>query len=257
MKNLYNESSFAELIESNRIYQFFTEKMDVPIGLYNKPIKDVCHKMKLNAELIDALLKSYDDNFEFPYKKLNSFGVHELLAYLKLTHRFYLTKKLPEIEQSTLHVFDKYSSSHQLLVFLCVFFCDYKKKLEDHINYEEQKLFPYIQKLIQLDNGNETSENILIVLNSFSAKSFIQNHSPIEDELHEVRKTILKYTETKATPLPYRVFLSQLQYFEIELCKHAMIEDNVLIPKVIELEAKLLKKADGVTLNKLNFSSPS
>jgi len=254
MKNQYNESSFAELIESNRIYQFFTDKIDLPLDLYNKPIKDVCHEMDLDKNLINSLLQSYDDNYEFPYDELNTFSITDLLTYLRLTHRFYLSKKLPEIEQTVVHIFNKYNHSHKMLVYLCIFFCDYKKKLEEHINFEEKKLFPYIQKLTDLENANETSENVFMVLNSFSAKAFIQNHTQIEDDLQEVRKTILKYTESKATPLPYRVFLSQLQYFEVELCKHAMLEDNVLIPKVIELEAALLKKAASATLNKLNFS---
>jgi regulator of cell morphogenesis and NO signaling len=41
------------------------------------------------------------------------------------------------------------------------------------------------------------------------------------------------------TPLPYRVFLNQVELFEMELRKHAIIEDHVLVPMAREMEAKL------------------
>lgn len=251
---MYRQSCFNELIEHNRIYQYFTDKMDVPSHLYKERIPKVCEAMDLNYELMQAILKTYDDSSEFPYREMEKFSIAEVLNYLKLTHKFYLNKKLPEMEQTAIQVFRKYNDTHTLLSLLCMFFTDYKKKLEEHIRYEERRLFPYIEKLIEIDSNGVGQQEILMVLNAFSAKSFIENHTNIEDELQEVRKTILKYTEHEKTPLPYRVFLSQLQYFEIELCKHALMEDNILIPRVIELEAHLLKKAASATLTKHNFS---
>jgi regulator of cell morphogenesis and NO signaling len=190
----------------------------------------------LNSSFIQTLLKTYDDNFEFPYDKLNTFSIADLLNYLKQTHRFYLYKKLPEIEQTILQLFNNYKDTHKLLVLLCYYFVDFKKKLVDHIQYEEKTLFPYIQKLINLNQETNSAAEIKAVLNSFSAKMFLQTHSDIEDDLQIVRKTILEFTPSDNTPLPYRVFLSQLHHFEIDLCKHAMIEDNVLINKVLDLE---------------------
>ena len=59
-----------------------------------------------------------------------------------------MSKKLPEIEQSHLHVFSKYSQSHQLLASLAILFNAYKNKLVDHVQMEEKQLFPYIRKMI-------------------------------------------------------------------------------------------------------------
>lgn len=229
---MYKESSFSELIEHNVIYQYFTDKLDIPASSYKKPIAEVCEEQHLNKELIETLLKTYDETLEFPYDELNKFSVYEILDYLRRTHRYYLTRKLPEIEQTIFHLHDHYKSSHQLLVTLCLFFTDYKKKLEEHIRYEEKYLFPYIESLEDADRNSKTPS-------SFSAKLFVGNHTDIESDLKKVRQTILEYTGTEKTPLPYNVFLSQLHYFEIDLCKHAMIEDEVLIPMVIRLEEEM------------------
>ncbi len=60
-----------------------------------------------------------------------------------------------------------------------------------------------------------------------------------EDELKEVNEIINKYSKNENPPLPYRIFLNQVQIFELELRKHAIIEDHVLLPLVLELEKKV------------------
>ena len=60
---------------------------------------------------------------------------------------------------------------------------------------------------------------------NFSIEKFISSHSPIEDELKEVSQIIKQYSGNEATPLPYKIFLNQVELFELELRKHAIIED--------------------------------
>ena len=250
---MYIKNTLKELVEQNRIYQLISDKLDVAPEQQNKTVEEICIALSFNPELMELVLTSYDDKNSISHKELNFYSISEILSYLQLTHRYYMNKKLPEIEQSVSHLYNQYSHSHQLLLVLSMFFMDYKKKLEAHIKYEEELLFPYIHKLISLDKGASTSTEILRTLNEYSTKKFIENHTDVEEDLQEVRKYIIKYSREEATPLPYNVFLTQLHYFEIDLCKHAMIEDNVLIPKVIELEATLLKRLAKVTLNKVYF----
>jgi regulator of cell morphogenesis and NO signaling len=167
---------------------------------------------------------------------MQRFSVEQILDYLQTTHQYYLSKKLPEIEQSLLHIFSKYGQSHQLLASLAIFFNIYKNKLVDHILMEEKQLFPYIRRMIIASKVKAVCAESLEIDMEFSIEKFISSHSPIEDELKEVSEIIKKYSDNKTTPLPYKVFLNQVELFELELRKHAIIEDHVLVPMVIELE---------------------
>lgn len=158
------------------------------------------------------------------------------------------------MELTALNVFREYNDTHPLLSYLCIFFNSYKKQLVDHINFEERKLFPYISNLIAADFNEAKSNEILTLMDTFSAKEFIKYHSNIEEELQEVRKAILMYSDSGESPLPFKIFLNQLHYFETDLSRHAIIEDEVLIPKVIELEAHLLKKAAKHSLQQNSFA---
>lgn len=251
---IYQESTIKELVENNKIYHLLNDKLDIKTSDYSKTFKQVCSENQLNYPFIKKLLKTYDANCEFPFEELNECSVIELLDYLKKSHHYYLKKKLPEMELTAIQVFKNYNETHTLLSYLCVFFNSYKKQLVEHIQFEEKKLFPYIAKLIDIDTKNADSEEIMYVLNTFSTREFICNHAHIEDELQEVRSLILKYTSASKLPLPFNVFLNQLHYFEIELNKHALIEDEILIPKVIDLEAHLLKKAAKHSLTQNSFA---
>jgi regulator of cell morphogenesis and NO signaling len=219
-----------ELINNSKMLQMITERLDIT------PKARAIKHIEMNPELIELILDLYYDDVDFPFEKMQKFSVDEILDYLQTTHQYYLSKKLPEIEQSLLHIFSKYGQSHQLLASLAIFFNIYKNKLIDHIRMEEKQLFPYIRRMIVASKVNPVCAESIEIDLEFSIEKFISNHSPIEDELKEVSEIIKFYSDNKTTPLPYKVFLTQVELFELELRKHAIIEDHVLVPMVIELE---------------------
>ena len=218
------------LINSSKMLQMITERLDIT------PKTNAIKQIEMNPELIELILDLYNDDVDFPFEKMQRFSVEEILDYLQTTHQYYLSKKLPEIEQSLLHIFSKYGQSHQLLASLAIFFNIYKNKLVEHILMEEKQLFPYIRRMIIASKVKAVCAESLEIDKEFSIEKFISSHSPIEDELKEVSEIIKQYSDNKTTPLPYKVFLNQVELFELELRKHAIIEDHVLVPMVIALE---------------------
>ena len=219
-----------ELITGSLLRQSVTERLDTPS---EQP------RIELDDELLELIFDLYDDDRDFPYQKIRKFSIGEILTYLQATHRYYLTKKLPEIEQSLLHIFSRYGKTHELLAELCLFFNDYKNDLIEHVKMEEREFFPYIKRLVKASQGELATAEITELLSTASIAQFTDHHDSIEDELKEVSEIIKRYSAYEATPLPYRIFLNQVELFELELRKHAIIEDHVLVPMAMELEAKL------------------
>lgn len=223
------QSAYDELINGSLLHQSVTERLD---AWDQSPIE-------LDGELIELILDLYIDDRDFPYQKIRKFSVGEILTYLQATHRYYLTKKLPEIEQSLLHIFSRFGKTHELLAELCFFFNDYRNDLIEHIKMEEREFFPYIKRLVKAAQGELPAEEVKALLSKASIAQFTDHHDSIEDELKEVSKIIKRYSEYETTPFPYRIFLNQVELFELELRKHAIIEDHVLVPMAREIEEKL------------------
>ncbi|MCP9767279.1 hemerythrin [Lacihabitans sp. LS3-19] len=224
------------LVESNKMYQLVTERLDV----VDPAAQDIYARFNMESELMELILELYNhDEENFQYQQLHKFSVDQVLAYLQASHKFYLSKKLPEIEQTMSHIFNKYGATHQLLTSLTAFFNEYKNRLVEHIRMEEKTFFPFIKNLISASKGEMNASDIKGMLESDSVDNFNDNHDPIEDDLKTVSSIIHSYSTDDETPLPYRVFLNQVELFEMELRKHAIIEDHVLVPMAKELENKL------------------
>jgi regulator of cell morphogenesis and NO signaling len=182
-----------------------------------------------------ALLEIFEDQESFHPARFDHFPIPVIVDYLQKTHKYYVRKKLLEIEQSIHLLVSGYPSAHPLLVLLHTFYVDYKSHLEQHIAVEERDLLPYILRLVEADKQNSK-----LPLQTTSVQRFISQHHDTEKDLEEVRKTILLYSPPEGNQTPYRILLSQLQVFEIDLAIHALMEDDVLLPRALELEKKLV-----------------
>lgn len=207
-----------------------------------KPYRMEDQSTVLDPDLIQVLTAVYDE--EMGSEELRRFSLPQLVTYLQSTHRYYLQKKLPEIEQSLWHIMhaSQQVDTHQVLSSLVLFFNRYKEELIEHIQMEEKGLFPYIWTLHQAQTEGWTGQALQNLLLDSPLKKFNENHDSIEDELVTVKDILFAYTRGNDLPLSFRIFLNQVQLFELELQKHAVLEDHVLVPLVKEIEKELSQR---------------
>ncbi len=232
------QNAHEELINRYKMQQLVTERLDyLPKGE-----KDDDKEMAFDAEMVEAILEFYEGRQEALFENANRFTVERLLAYLKATHRYYLNKMLPEIEQSVLHVFTTYRESDRLLSALALFFNEYKEELVQHIRREEKEFFPYVQRLLNARRGIHTENEVESILKQSPLEQFLLTHDAVEDKLDEVREIIRSHSPSGPLPFPYRIFLNQVDIFAMELKKHGVIEDHLFVPMVLKLETELIRK---------------
>ncbi len=225
--------TYKDLVDITIQNQSINDRLD------SSALDELLHYGEMSSNLLEYALDLYNEDKEALYEHIQKFSITDVVEVLQANHRYYLTKKLPEIEQSLVHIFSKYGQTHQLLTILAIFFNAYKEKLVKHIKMEEKEFFPYIKKLVAIDKGTPDEEEKMLFLANNSIAKFDEQHDPIEDELKEVSTIIQKYSNSENTPLPYRIFLNQVELFELELRKHAIIEDYILVPLVRRLEESL------------------
>jgi regulator of cell morphogenesis and NO signaling len=228
-----NTETVQSLIESNKIYQMVTERLD----LIEKSSKN---DLNFESELMELILEFYSgDESDVSLEKLKKFSMLQVMHYLQASHKLYISKTLPEIEQSMYHIQRRYYETPDILNALVLFFNDYKTRFLEHIRMEEKDFFPYLKKLNAAFNNEISSEDLAILLKSTSVDDFTTDHDAIEDELKNVSKIIHTYSEEETVPLPFKVFLNQVELFEMDLRKHAIIEEHVLVPIAMKMEKEL------------------
>lgn len=229
-----NSETVQSLVESAKIYQMVTERLDL--------IEDK-EELSFESELMELILEFYSgDESDLPLEKLQKFSMMQVMYYLQASHKLYISKTLPEIEQSMAHIQRKYYDTPQILDALVLFFNRYKTSFLEHIRMEERDFFPYLKKLHHAYAGHLDHEEIESLLNNTSIDQFIDDHDAVEDELKHVSTIIHDYSAYEAIPLPFKVFLNQVELFEMDLRKHAIIEDHVLVPMAQKIEKELRQR---------------
>jgi regulator of cell morphogenesis and NO signaling len=195
--------------------------------------------INIDREFIYVLLESFENLSDFAPAQYERFSLQTIVDYIRRTHRYYLSKKLLEIEQSIGILLKNYDGNHPLLSVLDRFYSNYKKDLIEHIKAEEVHVLPYIDMLLKSEHEKTLPLDSTHQSKNFSLKSFVDNHHDTEEDLSNVRNTILQYQPPVTNETPYRILLTQLHVFERDLAVHALIEDHVLIPRALALEEKL------------------
>ena len=221
---------------------------------YNLPVDksllysyEELRRMNIDQQFIYTLLQTFEDEKTFSEKQYLKFSLEIIIDYILRTHRYYLTKKLCEIEQNIHILLKDYSGSHPLLYVLNNFFHEYTADLTSHIREEEKHLLPYIKYLLKFEKEEADAEAYFAETKNYSLQTFIDSHNDTEKDLSNIRNVILSYQPPPTNQTPYRILITQLQAFEKDLSVHAIIEDKVLIPRALQLEKKLNKFFRGKT----------
>ncbi|HEV3324060.1 MAG TPA: hemerythrin domain-containing protein [Puia sp.] len=191
-----------------------------------------------HKEFIATLLRVFEEKL-FSAHDFDAFPVEIIVDYIQRTHVYYFEKKLPEIEQSIMLLSGLYDSHHPILAALQNFFHRYVQDLSEHIGTEEQLLLPYIKILQDAEKTPAHFSGFVLARRDYSIDRFLSDHHDTEDELKDIRQTIRLYDPPQTNASLYRILLTQLQAFEQDLCVHAHIEEEVLIPKALKMEKDL------------------
>ncbi len=202
-------------------------------------LEDEAQKRGVNTDFLVQLINSSYEPTVATVTDFEKYSVLTLVDYLERSHRHYLQKRLPEMEQTIAAMRCAHCKKDPIYVLLSRFFTVYSEELEQHFSYEEQHLFPYAKLLHRTGDRWRFMPALKTFLSNYSTTEFLANHSDTEIELKEVRKALLNYTPPADNQLPFHVLLDQLKSLEQDLHLHGLIEDRVLIPKLAVLEKML------------------
>ena len=173
-------------------------------------------------------------SFYFHPEKFDSspfFSVSPFLIYnfLRLSHFYYLEKKIPEIEQNIALMMNSIPSSKSRL--LPILFNDYRMDLEAHIAFEEKNVFPLIHSLIEAKWEDALFCKSTQVRTQLA--TVYMEHTDTEKDLELIKKVVSELQRHERGIAA--VLFNQLTLFEADLKLHHILEEEILIPAVLDI----------------------
>ncbi len=202
----------------------------------NTPLAKIDKSSFSDYDFFIDLLETYENIDENFVNIFEHYPLPILTDYLKRSHDYYLTVRLPHIEKMIVEQIKQHKEPHPILVVLKEFFKMYRADLEEHFKEEEESVFPLANHLFKLQE-NPLEQNSLhwIAKNKKGALDFIENHKNETSDLKEINSAFLGYNVQDKSFTGHELILKEFNDFQKDLRIHASIEDFVFGKKVHEL----------------------
>lgn len=202
-------------------------------------LEEACRQADIKTDIvIETLLSNTDSiNTDIPF---SSWPLDLLIDYILKIHHRGIRRNGPELLSLIKKVKDSHKNNHPELEELYNLVSDSLIDLENHLQKEENVLFPY---LLELYEASEKNIRIPAMHCGSIANPIKVMHLEHENEGNRYQR-ISELTNNFHTPddgcNTYRLMLSELEAFVTNLYEHIHLENNILFPEFIKLEEKNL-----------------
>jgi regulator of cell morphogenesis and NO signaling len=200
-----------------------------------KPLTEACTQVQLP---VDDVLRQLEESaktiaVESDWSKAS---LSEVMDYIVTKHHTFVKQELPRLEQLLKKVASKHSEKHSELKLVQAIFYRLRDELTSHLMKEETVLFPYVKELEQSGSKRRPSSCFGTVRNPIHMMEI--EHDSAGDALKELRKITGGYVAPEEGCFSYQTLYQGLAEFEADLHQHIHMENNILHPRAIELEAR-------------------
>jgi len=153
--------------------------------------------------------------------------LEDLANHVVDAHHDYLREELPKLEDIVETVADVHGESHPELREVEAEFRDLAAEMREHIDEEEEELFPVVGKL---DRGEELSAEEVERLRE-AIRTFEEDHAVTADRLERIADLTDDYAVPDDACPSYRSMLERLDQLERDTHMHVHKENNVLFER--------------------------
>jgi regulator of cell morphogenesis and NO signaling len=215
-------------------------RFNLKLGFGEKSVEEVCEDHSVNTDFFLEIAKAYLEELYVPGEGLFLFSLETVVSYITSTHTYYTDIALPGVEEKIRRLMDQSLLSKKEIGLVTGFFNDYKKDFLAHISQEEQHILPYVLELERQSTLEQPDPEFIQKLRSYSIREFEKEHDRLETSLEHLSTLIIKYLPPFDDQQLCHQVLNDLSALVKDLVDHAEMEDKVLVPRVAELEEKML-----------------
>lgn len=226
--------SLAQIVNDNYKAAAVFEKYDLDFCCKGKrSLQQACDDKSVSLTevlpALEALQNTRDTPVDFQRMKLS-----QITDYIVATHHAYVREQLPQVYGYLQRVAAKHGDRHPEMRKVFALFAQVKQELEDHMQKEELVVFPRVND-VERQLANKTFPGLTITYLQAPLEMMEAEHEQAGRILSEIRQLTNDYTAPADACTTYRLCLSSLQAFELDLHQHVHLENNVLFPRAIAL----------------------
>jgi regulator of cell morphogenesis and NO signaling len=228
-KTIYNHRmKMADLVAGDMNLLSILQRLDIRLGFGEATVAEVCAQHNISADLFLMICNIYSfRDYEPQIETLSNDDIMSITMYLRASHNYYRTICFPALHNNIHKMVKELDDVSRRLI--DKFYDDYDNEVNNHFQYEEEVVFPYIENLL----GNSSADN-----SEYNISLFEHNHGNVNEKLNDLSNIIIKYLSKDYTSQLRFEILGEINYIGNDLMKHSDIENRLLVPLVEKIEKR-------------------
>ena len=203
----------------------------------SQTLGEACFAAKVPAEEILMRLEENKKQVTADEENWVTEPLANLTQYIRETHHRYVRESLPRLRKLLAKVNEKHGSNHPEIAEIGTIFEGLGRELTMHMQKEEMILFPYIEALERARTDDQPLETPFFQSVQNPIRTMVHDHDAAGEALRAMRGLSQGYTVPTEACLSYQELYRSLEVFEKDLHTHIHLENNILFPRAIDLEA--------------------
>jgi regulator of cell morphogenesis and NO signaling len=201
-----------------------------------KPFAEACSSAKVSvAEVTAALEKPQPTTGECDWQKAE---LAELIGHIVVKHHGYTREELARLRPLMAKVAGAHGMNHPELEKIQVLLQGLAEEMTMHMMKEEHMLFPYIEQLENaVKKGARPAPPMFGTVRN-PVRMMMMEHDSAGDAVHEMRRLSHGFQVPEDACMSFHALYQGLQEFEADLHQHVHLENNILFPRAVEMEAQ-------------------
>jgi regulator of cell morphogenesis and NO signaling len=205
-----------------------------------KSLHEACLHADVAAEEILKRLRENSGRVDSSETIWTSAPLPDLTRHIREKHHRYVREAIPRVRALLAKVREKHGGRHREIEEIEKLFGDVGREMITHMQKEEQILFPYIDALERPANGNGSLEPLFFQTVRNPIHAMMKEHDSAGDLVKRIRKASAEYRPPADACTSYKALYQDLREFEADLHQHVHLENNILFPRAVEMEAAVV-----------------
>lgn len=217
----------SDLICENYTLLQVLSRFGVSLGFGDKTVQEVCEMNEVDCTTFLAVVNFLTEENNRMQDHLKDISLVALMNYLKQAHSYFLDFQLPTIRKKLIEAIDC-STQNEIAFLIIQFFDDYVSEVRKHMEYENERVFTYVNALLRGERSGE-----------YNISVFVRHHDQINAKLTELKNIIIKYYPANGDNQLLNATLFDIFSCEEDLASHNRVEDYLFVPAIMELEKEV------------------
>jgi regulator of cell morphogenesis and NO signaling len=202
-----------------------------------RSVADACRTAAVEPSALGAALEALAGNPAGADFDATAASCTELIAHIVERHHGYIRRSAPALTEYLEKLVKVHGERHPELARVASEFAVVRQELMQHMMKEEQVLFPYIERMEATRAAGQAMPPSPFGTVENPIRMMEREHRDAADELRLIRELTGGYKAPADGCTTYRVCYAELEAFERDLHRHVHLENNVLFPRAVAMEA--------------------